>query len=247
MITILVGAGSTGRTEAADVCPFTTADVPPGNNDIVVPDTVTGAPPGTSVCEAITIGVLVGRIVVDAGGAGRTEAGEVWPLIMADEPPGNSDIVVPETVTGAPPAMRVWELMVREVRGAGGILVVGGVEEDSGGVEVTGAGGFCGFEGEGSLAGGLGLVPGAGSFVDGDVEGCGAGLVAGGSGDVVVGEGSTTGGSGDVDGTGSLTGGSGCCVVVVEAAGGSGLTVDCSTGSSVVVGSGIAVVDVGPG
>lgn len=49
MIIGVVGAGSIGRTEAADVWPFMTADVPPGRREIVVPDTVTGFPPATKV------------------------------------------------------------------------------------------------------------------------------------------------------------------------------------------------------
>ena len=84
--------------------PFTTTLLPDGSNERTVPETVIGEPPADRVCEPTTIGVWVGEITAESGRV-------VEPPMTTLLPDGSRDRTVPETVTGGPPGVRVWDAM----------------------------------------------------------------------------------------------------------------------------------------
>ena len=117
--------GGTGTVE-----PSITMLEAPGGREKVVPETTTGGPPGVRVWPDMTrsgpwagfegsgIGVNVAPLMVMgvSGGEGARLEGrgavEV-PSMISDEAPGAREKVVPETITGEPPGVRVWPEMMR--------------------------------------------------------------------------------------------------------------------------------------
>lgn len=178
--------------------PFTTT-LPEGSRESTVPETVMGLPPGASVWEPMMTGVWLGGTTAESG---TVEVPSTTTLL----PWGSRESTVPETVTGEPPGVNVWD-----PRTGGGFGVVEGDGAPGSCADVLA--GWAGAELDVAGPPGAGLVlPGGADVFEGSA---GLGLeLAGGAGCGVL-EGSTGGDGFEVAG--------GC---------GSGVLEGCDTGSA---------------